>query len=143
MCGAGGWIGVLWMKEAAVMKAKEAAWELDDGRSCRMCGGELTRWNCRWKIFPWICDDCAPPGLMHRRVRRKVAGRRAPRVPRDCEPLRLCECGQVLEPHKKMCEDCRDKARQEAYRKRDRHRSRKTRHRKRQMRRRRTGKSHA
>jgi len=93
------------------MKAKEAAWELDDGRSCRMCGGELTRWNCRWKIFPWICDDCAPPGLMHRRARRKVAGRLAPRVPRDCEPLRLCECGQVLEPRKQMCEECRRKVR--------------------------------
>jgi len=89
------------------MKAKEAAWEFDDGRSCRLCGGLLTRWNCRWKVFPGICKDCAPPGVLRRRVRRKVYGRLRWQIPRGYQAVRFCACGQELEPHKQMCEECR------------------------------------
>ena len=31
--------------------------------TCRLCQRKLDRENCKWKIFPNICLDCAPPGI--------------------------------------------------------------------------------
>ena len=31
--------------------------------TCPLCGRLLTRRNCKWRVFPGICLDCAPPGV--------------------------------------------------------------------------------
>jgi len=31
--------------------------------TCPLCGVALTRRNCKWRVFPGICLNCAPPGV--------------------------------------------------------------------------------
>jgi len=81
--------------------------------ACRLCGDELTAMNCKWKVMPGICHECAPPGQSHRNTKSRVAGiRPRSRAPyRWCLRLRLCECGARLATRRQKCDKCRDETR--------------------------------
>ena len=53
---------------------------------CGICNKMLKRTNCLWRIFPGICIDCAPPGVL--------------RAHSGSEPLQVSDQGElkVLKP---------------------------------------------
>ena len=86
-------------------------------RWCRLCGTVLTKENCRWKSFPGICEDCAPPGvLMRLRRRGRLRWRVLPRCWPSFKLQRKCRCGRSMGYRVRMCDVCSRERRLETYR---------------------------
>ena len=105
-------------------------------RWCRRCGAVLTKENCRWKRFPGICEDCAPPGvLMHLPRRGHLRWRVLPRCWPSFKLQRKCGCGRWMGYRLRMCDVCSREKRAATYRKANQRRLRRERRRKNRQRR--------
>ena len=90
---------------------------LEDGwPRCGLCGRKLSRFNCKWHVFPGICLDCAPPGVVAHFGPPKRTANENPKLPFGFSMVRRCACGRAVDKRRRKCNACRQKGRRKTNR---------------------------